>query len=332
LSLAAILTGDVNVVMIVLVCFIAVKLIAVLTYIEQFNGLRGPWVQPRAWLDQLKHAAPFSAAAALYGLQAQADQWVAVSLFSIALFAAFSVGAVLAPLVTLCRQSVNHAFLPTISRLQAAGDVAGMLRLNSRGNGMIGMLMYPVLALAFVFAEEIVTVVYTAEYVAAAPVMRVYIAGLAALVIDLSGIMLLLREGAFQLRMSAVVLAISIAISWIAAHHLGLAGAAAGSVTAVYLDRIATLRRISVRTAIPFSEVQDWRRLSLLLLFAVTSGIFAWAVDDRYLIEASPLVRVAAGGAVLAIAYGLLCSLYWIWCGRPSFDAAFSKSKRVSTC
>lgn len=327
LSLAAILTGDLGVVLIVLLAFVACKFVLLLVYVARYHGLRGPLMRWSAFSDQLRHAAPFMIAAALYGLQAQADQWVAVGLFSMAVFASFSVGAVLAPLVTLCRQSFSLVFLPLMSRLEADGDIAGMLRLNSRSNVMVGALLYPLLALVFVFAEEVVTVVYTAEYIDAAPVMRVYIIGLAALVIHFSGIMMLLREGAFQMRMSFAVLMISVALSWIAAHHFGPPGAAMGSVTAIYLDRFATLRRISRRTGTTVGRLQDWRTLGLLLLFALTAAALAWALVEHYFASAIPFVRVVIGTVSLACAYGAMYGLFWIGRERP---AAVPGSERGS--
>jgi len=95
---------------------------------------------------------------------------------------------------------VLQAFLPSISRLEAAGDIRGMLELNSRGSVLVATLVYPLLAFAFVFSAEIVTIIYTPAYVAAAPVMRIYILGLVALVVELATVMLLLRQGAFSMR------------------------------------------------------------------------------------------------------------------------------------
>jgi len=88
----------------------------------------------------MRTVAPFGAASTLYSLRLQADQWVAAALFSVASFAAFSIGALLAPLLTLLRKSVSHTFLPGMSRLQAAGDLQGMLQMNSRANVMVGAL------------------------------------------------------------------------------------------------------------------------------------------------------------------------------------------------
>jgi O-antigen/teichoic acid export membrane protein len=228
-------------------------------YLAKHHGLRGPVLRWSKFVDQIRHATPFGAAGALYDLRAQADQWVAAAVFSLHLFASFSVATVIGTLVGLFRRSVNTVFLPSMSRLEAAGDVSGMLELNSRANVMVGALTCPLAAFAFVFAEEIVTIIYTTAYLDAAPVMRVYVLGLIALVVELASITLLLRHGMFVVGVNAVAVVLAVPISWLGAQHFGLAGAAAGSVMMIYLDRIATLRHISRHTGIPFRRLQDWR-------------------------------------------------------------------------
>jgi O-antigen/teichoic acid export membrane protein len=184
-----------------------------------------------------------------------------------------------------------------------------MLKLNSRANVMVGALVYPLLAFAFVFAEEIVTIVYTATYVDAVPVMRVFIVGFAGLVVDLGSTVLVLRQGAFLMRLSLVTLVVSIALSWTSAHAFGLAGAAAGSVTAIYVDYVVLLRRIAVCTGIPVRRLQDWRTLGLLILFAVLAAAFAWNMVDRYFSASGPLVRLIIGGTLFAGPYAAMAAL-----------------------
>jgi O-antigen/teichoic acid export membrane protein len=310
LSLAAILTRELGPVLLVLLAFVAFKVALLLGYVAQYHGLRGPLLRRSAFSDQLKYAAPIGAAGALYGLRLQADQWVAAALFSVSMFASFSIATVLGPLVHLCRHSVFHAFLPSMSRLQAVGDIPGMLELKSRANVMVGALVYPLLAFAFVFAEEIVTIIYTATYVDAAPVMRVCIVGYAALVVELTSILQLLRQGAFTMRVGLIALILSVALSWFSAHPFGLAGAAAGSVTAIYFDLIATLRQVSLRTGVPLKRLQDWRALGLLILLAALAAGFAWGVTHLYFAASGPLVRLIVGGAFLAAAYAAMAALF----------------------
>jgi O-antigen/teichoic acid export membrane protein len=320
LSLAAVLTRELEPVLLVLVSFVALKVALLLGYVAVHHGLRGPILRWSAFTDQLKYAAPIGAAGALYGLRSQADQWVAAALFSVGMFASFSIATVLGPLVHLCRQSVFHTVLPTLSRLQAAGDIRGMLKLNSRASVMVGVLVYPLLAFAFVFAEEIVTIIYTAAYLDAVPVMRVFMVGFTALVVDLGSTMLVLRQGAYMMRVSLITLVVSVALSWFCAHAFGLAGAAVGSVTAVYVDYIVILRRIARCTGIPVRQLKDWRALGLLILSAVLAATIAWSMVERYFSGSGPLVRLVSGGVVLAAVYAAMAALVGV--GRGWLPAA----------
>jgi O-antigen/teichoic acid export membrane protein len=315
LSAAAILTRELEPVILALLGFAAFKLALLIGYVARHHGVRGPFLRRNAFVEQLRQSAPFGFAGALYGLRGQADQWVASVLFPVAMFASFSIAALLGPLVHLCRQSVGQAFLPTLSRLEAAGDNRGMLGLSARASVMVATLAYPLLAFAFVFGTDIVTVIYTSAYVDAVPVMRIYILGLVALVIEPASIMLLLRQGAFSMRIGVLALAFSVAVSFAGAKLFGLPGAAAGSVTAIYFEHLVTLWRIARRTGIPLRRVQDWRSLALLLWCAALAGLVAWAVMSCF----GPLetaVRAVAGGVLLGGVYlGLvmLCGLGRDW-------------------
>ena len=300
---AAWLTGELRPVLWMLLAFVVLKLALLVFYVHRKHGLRGPWFERTAFSAQFRHCAPLGLSNALYALRGQSDQWVAASLFALSSFAAFSIAALVGQVVHIVRHSVMEAFMPTMSRMHATGDVRGVMALNSRANVMVGTALYPLLAFAFAFAEDLVRVVFTATYVEAAPVMRVYIVGMLAMVVEVGSIVLLLRQGAFALRITAFALAVSVALSWSAAQGLGLAGAAAGSVVAVYLDRTLLLRRIARLTGIALPELQQWGALLRTLAAAAVAGLLAWFLVRQLLADAAPLARVAAGATILALAY-----------------------------
>ncbi len=303
MSLVAWLTGELTPVLLTLLAFVLFKAALLLRYVAVHHGLRGPVMRRKTFADQMAFAAPFWGGGVLYGLRAQADQWVAATLFSLSMFASFSIAAVIGPLVNLCRQSVNNAFLPSMSRLQAEGSISAMLELNSRANVMVGALIFPLLAFMFVFAEEIVTIVYTDAYIAAAPVMRLYIIGFAALVIELASITLLLRQGPFMLWLNLTALGVSVAMYWYGAQYFGLPGAALGTVFAICGDRAVTLWRISRLTGVAMRTLQDWRTLGLLALMSALAAALAWGIVGSYLAASGLFARVFAGGMLLAAAY-----------------------------
>jgi O-antigen/teichoic acid export membrane protein len=303
LGLGAWLTGDMQVILWLLLVVVLIKLGLLLGYVRRFHGLARPWFTRATLSEQFRHAAPFGISSSLFSLRGQADQWVAASLFALSSFAAFSIAGLVGQVVQLVRESVVQAFLPIMSRMHAGGDLRGVMQMNSRANLLVGTLLYPLLAFAFVFAEEIVTVVYTAAYVDAAPAMRVYIAGMAAQVVEMGSIVLILREGAFALRVAALVLPVAVAVSWTAAQLVGLAGAAAGSVVAIYLDRVFMVRRVSRHTGIPVRELQDWAGLARSLGSAAFAAALGWAAVERFLPASGHIVRMAAGAALLTLIY-----------------------------
>jgi len=306
LAAGAWLTGDLTVILWLLVVVVVLKLGFLLAYVQRFHGWGRPWFRPQLFIGHLRYAVPFGVSSGLYVLRAQADQWIAATLFTLHSFAAFSIAAILGQLVQLVRQSVMETFMPSMCRMEASGDVSSMMAMNASGNLMVGTVLLPLLGFVFAFAGDIVTVIYTASYVDAAPVMRVYIVGLAVLVVELSTVLQLMRQGMFSLVMNVVALAISVPLSWYCGTHFGLAGAAAGSVTALYIDRVVTLKRISMISGMPVRDLQHWRRLALVLAWTILSAALAWLVVQNAFDSLPRLTQLAVGFATLGAVYGVL--------------------------
>ena len=56
--------------------------------------------------------------------------------------------------------------------------------------------------------------------------------------------------------------------------------------------------------------LQDWGALGRLALFAALAAAPAWVATHYYLAATVPLVRMAAGGVVLAGAYAVLLAFF----------------------
>ena len=303
LAVGAWFTGELRVILWLLLAVALVKLVLLLAYVRRWHGFRRPWVDRDAFAGQFKHAAPFGVSSALYALRGQADQWVAASLFALSSFAAFSIAAIVGQMVQLVRESVVQAFLPSMSRQQAAGDLRGMMQMNSRANLLVGSLLYPLLGFAFAFAEDIITLVYTAAYIEGTAAMRMYAVAMVAMVVEMGSVVLLLRQGRFALQVAGFALVVSVAVSWSAASRFGLAGAAAGSVLAIFIDRFFLVRRVARLTGIPVAALQDWRGLAWRLASAVLCAALAWAAVRQFLGDSGPMVRMAVGAALIALMY-----------------------------
>jgi O-antigen/teichoic acid export membrane protein len=297
------LTHDMGVILWLLLALVLLKVALLLGYIQRFHGWERPWFSAGMFGGQIRYTAPFGVSSALYVLRTQADQWVAAALFTLHSFAAFSIASILGQVVNIFRASVVEAFMPSMSRMEAAGELKSMMEMNARANAMVGMLLFPLLGFVFAFAPDIVRLVYTDAYLEAATVMRVYILGLALLVVELSSVLQLLRQGMFNLGMNVLVLAMSVPLSLAGGAHLGLAGAAAGSVASLYLDRTLALRRIARISGIPVRRQQHWGHLARYLAWTIAVAAIAWLCVHRLVPETHAVVNLIAGAAVMAAIY-----------------------------
>jgi O-antigen/teichoic acid export membrane protein len=317
LSAIAVATHELGPVLWGLVAFTIVKALLLMHYVRRYHGLGLPLARKDTFKAQFHQAAPFAVSGTLHGIRQQGDQWVAAALFTVPQFASFSVATVLAPLVQIFRQSVNNVFLPSMSRMQSGGDMAGVLALNCRANCMVALMVYPLLAFAFVFAEDVIGLVYTKTYLDAAPVLRIYALGLFAFVVEVVSILFVLKQGSFAARVNAMVLAIALPLSYLGAREIGLIGAALGSVTALYVERIVSLSRIARLTDTPLRRLQDWGTLAGLAGAAILSAGLAglalhWA-------EWGSFARLVAGGAILAAIYPVALAATGQWKQLTSF-------------
>jgi peptidoglycan biosynthesis protein MviN/MurJ (putative lipid II flippase) len=201
----------------------------------------------------------------------------------------------------MCRQSVNHVFLPSMSRMHSSGDVRSMLALNSRANAMVALLVYPLLAFAFVFAVPLITLVYTAHYVEAVPVLRIYVFGLLMLVVEIQSVLFLMKQGPFAAWVNALVLVLAIPMSYFGAVTWGLPGAAIGSVVALYAERALSLSRLATLSNTPLLKLQDWATLlGILAAAALSAALAGLAIGFTHI---APLAQLAGGAAIVAVTY-----------------------------
>ncbi len=244
---------------------------------------------------QLAYALPFGLGSALFLLRGQADQWVAASLFTAAAFAAFSIGAVIMPLVALVRTSIANAISARLSALESQRDRTAMLRLNQRANLAAAYILLPGLALTAVLAGHIVSLVYTPAFLAAADVLRVNCLALVGVAVEVSTLTMVLNQGRFLLAADAVLLPAGVAAAALGATLWGLPGAALGNVLTLTAGNAFSFWRVSRATGVPLARLQRWPVLLRMLVAAAAAALPVMLFDH------AALVRAALPEAMLAI-------------------------------
>jgi hypothetical protein len=138
-------------------------------------------------------------------------------------------------------------------------------------------------------------------------------------------VLFVLQQGGFAARVNLVVLAVAVPLSLFGATTWGLTGAALGTVSAVYLERIVSLRRIARLTSTPVRRLQDWASLAGMLAAAVLAALVAgvalhWSAWSSF-------AKLVAGGLVLAAAYPLTLYLTGQWRHLAGFIATLRAAR-----
>ena len=293
---------DVKALVIALAAVSALKVILLQFYIWKFHRGSAARIERSRIRQQARYAIPTGVNGLLFGLRRQVEQWIVAALFTPVQFAAFSIAAVLAPLLFIARRSVSYVLLPSMSKSHAAGDVTAVLAVNHRVNVTLALVLFPIFAFAFVFADVLISLVYTPAFVAAGDVMRVMIVGWALQVIDMQSLVLLLRASGYAARVNALLLLISIPVSWLGAKFGGLPGAAAGGVAAMFLERALLIRRLSRTVELPARRFQPWADLLQFAVMGAAAAALAW-VGAWVLLGLRGALALAAGALICAAAY-----------------------------
>ncbi|MFP5390665.1 MAG: lipopolysaccharide biosynthesis protein, partial [Gammaproteobacteria bacterium] len=276
--------------------------------ISRHFGWRAGGAHAPVLRTQLAYALPFGIASGLFLLRGQADQWVAAALFPATVFAAFSIGAVINPVVSLVRNSVSNAIAPRLSALEAGKDQDGMLRLNQRANLAAAFVLMPLLAGFAVLAEHIISVVYTSKYLIAADVMRMNCLALLGVAVEVSTLTVVLNQGRFLLMADGALLFISLAAGYTGATLFGVPGAALGNVVTLVAGNAFSFWRVARVTGVPVRRLQQWGALARVLAAALGAAALTHLVDRLDLLT-PVLAEALLLGALYLAAYLLLLQL-----------------------
>ena len=311
LILAAWQTQEIVWVVLALVCVALLKLGLLLYYICRAGRGNRLGVDTILLKRQLSYALPFALGNSLFLMRLQADQWIVASLLAPALYASFSIAAVLQPIATLLRQPVYNAMMPRLNRAYADGDADQMRHLITHSNAATAMLLIPVAGLFWVCAPELVAFVYTERYIAAAPVMQVYLLGMVFNAFAIGHVLQVLDMGRFSTRNSAVCLLLSILLSWLGVTFIGLEGGAFGSVFALAMSEFWSLTVVAKKLEISVVKLLSLRKLLPIFVSTALALGAVLALNSRLSLAPLPLLLIKGSGYVV-----VWLGCFWLCGGR----------------
>jgi len=228
------------------------------------------------WLEQAKFAIPVGAAAAAFLLRLQVDQWLVVFLFGSAQYGVYSIGVVAPALAQIIRRTVSNVIIPEMSKADAEGDLAKVLSLNNRSNVAVALFILPVIAFIFAAASPLIRLIYTDAYADTIPVLRLNAIASLITVVEMSTVMLVLRQGPFLLRVNIILLLVGLLASYAGSQVWGIPGAVTGVIIGNVLAISLIYARASRLVDLPVGALQDCRTIACIGGAAFIAGLAAY--------------------------------------------------------
>ncbi len=165
-------------------------------------------------------------------LNSELDRFLVGGNFPAARFAEYRAAAWQVPLIKEIPYTVGRVDSPHMARLFEAGRPREALAIWRSSIEKVSLLVVPLAAVFVVAAEEVVTLLFTQEYVAAAPVFRLYSLLMLARVCAYGPVIVAAGKPAYVLQAAVFSLLSNVVLSIPALYAFGFIGPAVGTVVA----------------------------------------------------------------------------------------------------
>lgn len=261
-----------------------------------------------AMREQYGYALPVGISGALYMLRVRLDQWLVASLFTAAQFGLYSIAAVFSPLQTLIRSTVNQVIQPELSRLQSQQDLMGMRELNRRTNLAVTLLLFPAIAFIAVWAEAILSVLFTDRYSGAAPFVRMYLLVMAIESLEIAIVLVSMGHGRLVMKIDALVLPLAVGSALLGSKLFGLVGAPAGAIVGAIFAQSALYLRFASLSGITVRDAQEWGAIARVFVASALAAAASVAAGT-IAVPGGTIGRLIMAGLTFALAYRLLLTV-----------------------
>jgi len=253
-----------------------------------------------------RYALPVSIAW-LFGIVVNyADQLILSAYISPTDFAFYSIGCLVIPPLLIIEQSVTRVLIPQLSEAFSQNRRTHAAALFQEAIEHLALLLVPSVVGLIVFAEPIITLLFTEKYVSATPYLVIYALGYLILMFPYDSVQRARGEAQWILRNFICFSLVSLALALLGATSLGPMGALLAMLTSKTLMRSWSVLYVRRTTGWKFSEFIPWGVLFRVAFVSLLLGGLAHLTRSLF---SSSLTWLFVSGVLFWIAYLPLASL-----------------------
>jgi O-antigen/teichoic acid export membrane protein len=250
---------------------------------------------------QLGYALPFAAAVIVEIVQASLPQYAVSYLFDPATFAIFAVGCLQIPLVDFAAGPTSDVMMVKMQERLTEGHKPAVVAIWHDATWKLALLFFPLTAFCMVSAHQIITLLFSAKYIASVPIFTAWTAMILLSIFQVDGVMRVFAQTRFLLLLNLMRLAIIAGLLKVSISEFRLLGPVLVIVLATLAFKLAALIRMRRLFEIGVAELLPWRGLAAVLGAAAGSAALAWIVKTQ--MHAPTGIVLLAMGLVFSVAY-----------------------------
>ena len=205
---------------------------------SRFPGFWGQF-DPAFFRQQMVYAIPFGLTGILWMAQSDIHNYFVGYRFSSADFAIYAYGCFEVPLIAMLSESVTSVLIPRMNALQLVGDRDEMIRLTARATQKLAFFYFPIYVFLMITSQTFITTLFTQRYEASASVFVINLTLLPFSVLILDPIVRSYQElGRVFLLTRIAVLALMVAVLYLALDRLSLTGMISVAIGAILLEKL----------------------------------------------------------------------------------------------
>lgn len=259
----------------------------------------------RLWREQWAYTVPFALAVGVDVVQANLHNYVVAARFDPAIFAVYAVGCLQIPLVDVLTTSSANVMMVAMARDGFDRRAADALALWHDTTRRLALIIFPLVVFLVAMAPEVITVLFTRQYLASVPVFQLWTCTLVLAVPCVDAVLRACAQTRFLLGLNLLrLLMVVVTIGWCLS-AFGLPGAVLAMLASTALTRALAIGRISWITGASAATVLPWKPLAATAAWALVAVVPALGFARA--VPLPPLVALAAAAAIYAAVYGALC-------------------------
>ena len=254
--------------------------------------------------DQLLYAMPFELYVLVEVLQSNLHQYAISMHFSPAMFAVYSVGCLQVPLVDLVAGSTCNVMMVRMAEDVRDGRNGAALGAWHDTIRKLALVFFPMVGLLLVNARDLIVLLFTERYLAAAPIFMVWTAAFLLMAFPVDGVLRVFADTRYLLLVGAIKLAIiATLVHWFIV-GFGLLGGVLVSLLGTVVGKTLAVARVKRQLNAGLWDLLPWSGLASTLGCAVAAGLPALLVKEG--LAHRPLPSMVLTGLVYALTYAVL--------------------------